>query len=95
MAEPAAGEERLPVEAEVALPAWVAEPAELALRPDANAKRMSQRMVLLANVGPVEIAYLVGLVEVDQQAPVANRQVARHRPLPNPVRLGIAFGRPS
>ena len=95
VAEPDAGEERLLVEAEVALPAWVAEPAELALRPDANAKRMSQRMVLLANVGPVEIAYLVGLVEVDQQAPVANRQVAWHRPLPNPVRLGIAFVRPS
>jgi hypothetical protein len=93
--EPDVGEECLPVEAEVALPAWVVEPAELTLRPDAKAKRMSQGMILLANVGPIEIAYLVGLVEVDQQAPVADGQVAWHRMLPNAGRLGIATARPS
>ena len=51
VAEPDVGDERLSVEAEVAVPAGVAEPAELALRPDANAKRMSQGMVLLAERG--------------------------------------------
>ena len=92
VAEPDAGEKCLLIEAQLALPTRVAKPAELVLHPDANPKCMSLGVVLLANMRPVDVADLVGLVEVDQQAPVANRKVAWHRPLPNKV--GIATVRP-
>jgi hypothetical protein len=35
-------------------------------------------VVLLAHVGPIQVAQLIGLVEVDQQRTIAYRDIAWH-----------------
>jgi hypothetical protein len=62
-------------------PPVIVEPGEPAVRPHSQATTMAQGLIFLADVGPVEIADEIGLVESDQQRSIANRDVAWH-PLP-------------
>jgi hypothetical protein len=63
---------------EMSLPFGIIEPLEITLRPDANSKWVPHSVVFEANMGPVEISNLVGLVEGDQQIAVAKGEIARH-----------------
>ena len=63
---------------EGALPAVVVHPVELPVHPHAKARRVTGRVVLLTYVRPVEVAQLIGLVEVDQQRTIAYGDITGH-----------------
>ena len=66
---------------EGALPASVVHPAELSVHPHAKAGGVPNRVVLLAHVWPIQVAQLIGLVEVDQQRTISYRDVTGHENL--------------
>src|SRR5437868_15483301 len=60
---------------QLARPAFVADPGELAVHPETEAKRMSLRVILFADVWKVDVADLVQLVEGDEQRAITDRNV--------------------
>jgi hypothetical protein len=77
------GDQGFRLVAEVDLPVG-AHPGELAVAPDAEARDGALVVVLLADVGVVDVGHAVVAVEGDEQVPVADGDVARHRRAPDP-----------
>ena len=65
--------DKLVREAQIALPAIVAGPRELAVGPDAEAARLAASVVLEADLGVIDVAELVSRVECDEEVAVPER----------------------
>ncbi len=77
--------ERLMLVFDVALPVVAADPAELAVDPDAETAGRADRVVLLSNVRVIDVAQLIAGVERDEEVAIAKREVARQiRPCVSP-----------
>jgi hypothetical protein len=66
-------DERLVLVLDVDLPAVVSDPAELSVDPDAESARSADGVVLLSDVGVVDVAQLIARVERDEEIAVAER----------------------
>src|SRR5262249_1097545 len=82
MGERHGGGKRVVVVAQVALPLVLFEPGKGAIHPKAGVAEVPSGVIALTDGRPIEIAEAIACVEVDQQAPVGERQIARHRPPP-------------
>ena len=77
VARPDFGYQRLINVAEFFLPLR-ADLTELPVHPDAEPKRMSQRVVFAADLGKIDVANEIVAVECDQERAVANRNISGH-----------------
>ena len=59
-------------------PSRLIQPGKLVIDPDAGSRYAAVTVVGLANVGVIDISDVVVVVEVDQQAPVAQGEITRH-----------------
>jgi hypothetical protein len=64
--------------AQVALPTQVIQPVKIPLHPYTHPERVSQSVVLLPYVRPVQVTDLIIFIEGNQQAAVSKGQVSRH-----------------
>src|SRR5205823_1709335 len=70
------GDQRVRQVNEVARPAGIIEPGKPAIDPNAEPAGSTAGVILLADPRVIDVAQLVIAIEVDQQAPVPDRQVA-------------------
>ena len=68
------GDKRVVLVAQRLLPRPVVDPSELPIYPDAELERLTLCVVLLPDVGVVDVSDAVVAVEADEQTTVAHRQ---------------------
>ena len=71
-------DERLVLVGDVPVPAIISRPRELPVHPDAEPRRLADRVIFLTDVGVVDVAQLVARIKRDEEIAVAERKIARH-----------------
>src|SRR4051812_36950415 len=72
-------DERVLHVAKLASPAFVTHPGELAVRPDAETKRVAFGMILFADVRKIDVADSVPLVKRDEQRAITDWNITGHK----------------
>src|SRR3972149_9325363 len=70
---------------QVAHPAGVVDPAEHSVHPHAEPEGVSLRMVFHADIGKIDVPDLIQGVEIDEEGPVPDRKIPRHKTLLRPL----------
>jgi hypothetical protein len=73
------GDQRCGLISEVTLPAGIAQPGKSAVNPNAHSVGVADGMIFLADVRPIELTNLIGVIEANEKAPVADWQLAWHQ----------------
>ena len=55
-------------------------PGAFAINPDTNPKRVAHGVVILSDIGVIQVDTAIGAIEVDLQTAVAERKISGHEP---------------